>query len=262
MYNSDTTPTTGKILFGIIVSLLIIILSRIGVFKDTYSISAGIFKDFQQQNMLFFKGVEQDFAFLGELGNLKNENESLKSQNEILLSEKLSFQLALEESQKISKQLTFNTTVEYIPVRIIKYSENQTEIIINKGSNDGIRENDVLVIEKFLVGMVTEVNGTFSKGRLIISTDLKVPSESKTDGLKGVGVGDGINTVLFQQVPNNKKLTLNDYVVTAGLGGVFPYGLIVGRVIKIESKDADIEQKAQVAMEINLKDLRDIYIIR
>jgi len=262
MYNSDTTPTTGKILFGIIVSLLVIILSRIGIFKDTYAVSANIFKDFQQQNMMFFRSIEQDFAFLGALGNLKNENESLKVKNEILLSEKLTLQMTLEESQKISKQLTFNTDVEYIPVRITKYSENQTEVIINKGSNDGVRQNDVLVIERFLVGLVIEVNEGFSKARLIISTDSKVPSESMSSKLKGVGVGDGINTILFQQVPNEKKLTIDDYIVTAGLGGVFPYGLIVGKIIKIESKDADIEQRAQVATEINLKDLREIYIIR
>jgi rod shape-determining protein MreC len=262
MYNSDPTPTTGKIVFGILVSLVIMILSQIGVFKDVYTVSADVFKDFQQQNMKLFKNLEQDFSFLTDLGNLRIENENLKNENLKLKSERLSQELLIEESKSISKQFTFNSEMEHIPVRIVQYSENQTEIVINKGSKEGIKENDVLVIEKYLVGIVTEVSDSFAKGRLIISPNSKIPSESQKDKLKGVAIGDGINTIVFQQIPNDKKLALDDYVLSAGLGGVFPYGLIIGKIIKIESKDADIEQKAQVAPEVNLKNLRDIYIIR
>jgi len=262
MYNSDPTPTTGKIVFGIIISLIIIILSKIEVFKDVYIVSASIFKDFQEQNMLFFKGLEQDLSFLTELGSLRGENESLKIENQNLKSENISQAIALLEADKIAKQLTFNPNIDFLPVRIMQYSENQTEIIINKGSIDFVKIDDVLVIDNYLVGLVTEVNTNYAKARLIISTNSKVPAESKKDNLRGVAVGDGINAMIFQQVPNDKKLSIDDYVFSAGLGGTFPFGLIIGRIVKIESKDADIEQKAQVSPEINLKNLREIFIIK
>jgi rod shape-determining protein MreC len=262
MYNSDSTPTTGKIIIGIIISIMIITLSKIGVFKDVYTISASIFKDFQQQNMQFFKGLEQDITFLTDLGNLRAENESLKIENLDLKSENISQAIALEEANKIAKQLAFNPSIDYVPVRITQYSENQTEIILNKGSIDLVKIGDVLVIDNYLVGSVTEVNVNYSKAILIISTNLKIPAESKTDKLKGVAVGDGINAIILQQVPNDKKLIVGDYVFTAGLGGTFPYGLIIGKIVKIDSKDADIEQKAQISPEINIKNLREIYIIK
>jgi len=262
MYNSDPTPTTGKIVLGIIISLMIIILSRIGIFKDVYIVSASIFKDFQQQNMLFFKDLEQNLTFLTDLGNLRGENEILKIENQNLKSENISQVIALEDANKIAKQLTFNPNIDYLPVRIVQYSENQTEIIINKGSIDSVKVDDVLVIDNYLIGTVTEVNVNYARARLIISTNSKVPAESKTDKLKGVAMGDGINAITLQQVPNDKKLTIDDYILTAGLGGTFPYGLIIGKIIKIDSKDADIEQKAQISTEINLKNLREIYIIR
>jgi rod shape-determining protein MreC len=262
MYNSDSTPTTGKIFIGIIISSLIIILSILGVFKDAYMVSASIFKDFQQQNMLFFGRIEQDFKFLNDLGNLRSENEMLKAENQNLKSEKITQQIALDDLTKISKQLTFNSDMNYIPVRITLYSDNQTEIVIDKGSKEGVKENDVLVIDNYLVGVVTEVSENFAKGRLIISKNSKVPSETKKDNMRGVSVGDGISTIVLQQVPNEKSLTIDDYVLTAGLDGVFPYGLIIGKIVKIESKEAEIEQKAQVSTEINLKNLREIFIIK
>jgi rod shape-determining protein MreC len=262
MYNSDSTPTTGKIFFGIIISLLIVILSMLDVFKDVYTLSSSVFKDFQQQNMQFFGRLEQDFKFLGDLGVLRSENETLKVENQNLKSEKIAQQVVIDDLTRISKQLKFNPDMEYIPVRINLYSDNQTEIIINKGSKEDIKENDVLVIDNYLVGIITEVSENFAKGRLIISTNSKVPSESKIDKLRGVSIGDGISTIVLQQVPNEKSLTLDDYVLTAGLDGIYPYGLIIGKIVKIESKEADIEQKAQVATELNLKNLREIFIIR
>lgn len=262
MYNSDSTPTTGKIFIGITISLLIIILSRIGVFNDVYSVSSGIFNDFQQQNMNFFKNVEQDINFLSNLGNLRDENQKLKSENSNLKSDLDSANILLEDSKKILKQLSFNPEKKYIPVRITQYSDNQTEIVINKGSKEGVKLNDVLVIENYLIGIITEVNEGYSRGRLIISSSSKVPSQSMKGDLRGVSLGDGINSINFQQVPNTTKLQINDRVVTAGVDGTYPFGLTIGKIINIESKDTDIEQKAQLATEINLKNLREIFIIR
>lgn len=263
MYNADSAPHNGKILLGIILSLLILILSKIGVFSDLYSASAVFFKDFQTQNMAFFKGINEDLQFISNIGNIKQENDELKSKNQKLNSENVTLQTKISELNLIIKQEeSFGGNYEYIPVRIIQYSENQTEIIISKGSNEGINVNDVLVLDNYLIGVVIETKTTYSTAKLIISTNSKISSITSVTKLKGLAIGDGINQLNLQQVPNDKKLTTEEHLLTAGVDGVFPYGLIIGKISKVESNDTDILQKAQVTTDINLKNLMDIFIIK
>lgn len=263
MYSSDSAPNNGKILLGIILSLLILISSKIGVFSDLYSASAVFFKDFQIQNMAFFKGLSDDFEFISNLGSLKSENDELKDKNQKLSSENIALQNKIDElNQIIKQQSSFSGDYEYLPVSIMQYSENQTEIIISKGSNDGIKANDVLVLDNYLIGSVIEAKTNYSHAKLIISANSKVSSITKNTKLKGITNGDGINQLNMQQVLNDKKLSTGEYVLTAGVDGIFPYGLIIGKITKIESNDTDILQKAQVATDLNLKNLMNIFIIR
>jgi len=263
MYNSDSAPHNGKILLGIVLSLLILISSKIGVFSDLYSASAVFFKDFQTQNMEFFKGINEDFQFITNLGNLKKENDDLKSQNQKLNSENVVLQNRIDElSLLIKQESSFGGDYEYIPVRIMQYSESQTEIIISKGSNDGVIINDVLVLDNCLLGLVIETKTTYSKAKLIISSDSKVSAITNITKLKGIATGDGINQLILNQVPNDKKLTTEEHLLTAGVDGVFPYGLIIGKISKVESNDTDILQKAQVTTDLNIKNLMNIFIIR
>mgnify|MGYP001232305728 CR=1 FL=1 len=246
MYKNDSSLSISKILFGIIFSLFIVILVRIGVFKDLYNVSASIFKDFQQQNMTFFGQIKQDFDFLTNLGNYKLQNEQLIADNTKLISENSDLRNQLNDYKLITSQMTFDPQYDYIPLRITKYKDSQTEVILNKGEGENIKIDDIIIFQKFLVGRVIEVNKSYSVAKLIIDSKNKIAAESQSSKLRGVCTGDGISGMLMEQVPNNKPLGMSELILTSGTDGIYPYGLIVGKVSKIESRATDIEQSAQI----------------
>jgi len=262
MYNNDSKLTIGKIFYGIVFSLTFVLLMKIGVFKDVYDFSAVFFRDFQQQSMVFFGQVKQNFDFINNLGDLKTRNDELSDENAKLISENTGLKNKINENNLIANQQSLNPQFNYLPVRISKYKDNQTEIILNKGSNENIQVNDVIVSENYLIGHVTEVFNYYSIARLIIDSNHKIAVESQSTKLKGMAFGDGINSIMMKQVPNEKKLEMSEIIITAGTDGIYPYGLIVGKIIKIESQATDIEQTAEINLELKIKDMREVFIIK
>jgi len=262
MYNNDSKLTIGKIFYGIVFSLTFVLLMKIGVFKDVYDFSAVFFRDFQQQSMVFFGQVKQNFDFINNLGDLKTRNDELSDENAKLISENTGLKNKINENNLIANQQSLNPQFNYLPVRISKYKDNQTEIILNKGSNENIQVNDVIVSENYLIGHVTEVFNYYSIARLIIDSNHKIAVESQSTKLKGMAFGDGINSIMMKQVPNEKKLEMSEIIITAGTDGIYPYGLIVGKIIKIESQVTDIEQTAEIDLELKIKDMREVFIIK
>ena len=261
--NSDNeTLNYVKIFFGITLSLIFVLLMKVGVFKDMYNFSASFFQDFQQENMSFFGQIKEDFDFINNLGNLKIQNDYLLAENSKLLAQNSSLLNLLSDNTLITKQLSFNSQVKYIPSRITKYKDNQTAVILNKGIDEGVKVNDVIVLENYLIGHVSEVYNSYAVGLLTIDAQSKMAIITQNSKLKGVGNGDGVSSIMVGQLPNDKQLEMSEIVLTAGTDGIYPFGLIIGKITKIDSQVIAVEQAAQVVPDIKMKDLREVFIIK
>ena len=72
------------------------------------------------------------------------------------------------------------------------------------------------------------------------------------------GIGDG--RLLLQYVPRSDKLQVGDVAITSGIGGVFPAGLVVGRVAQVRQKDVDVFQEALVETTVDMRSLERTYV--
>jgi rod shape-determining protein MreC len=262
MYGSENTLTTAKIVIGIVISLVCVMLSKMGAFQDVYKAGANLFKDFQQQNSVFFAGISQDLGFFSDLGSLNQDNLQLKAENNKLLSDNVELQKSLADAQLILKQLSFDPKRELIPVRMTLLLDDQTEIMLNKGKLDGINLNGVLISENYLLGKVIESEDNYAKAKLIFDSGIKMAVITEDSKLKGIASGDGINSLKLTEVPNNKSLQDGEYVLTAGTDGIFPYGLIVGKVVNIKTVATAISQEADIIPVLKLREIRDFFQIK
>jgi rod shape-determining protein MreC len=152
-----------------------------------------------------------------------------------------------------------------VPVEVIARDDMPyvQAITINRGANDGIKDDAVVVTHQGLVGHVERVNPTSSKVRLIndlnSSVSVRLQTESRTTGvLRGQSQG---NLMVIAYIPQNDVVSAGDVVLTSGLGGMYPEGLVVGKVQRVERKDADPFQAAVVEAAVAMDKLERLYVL-
>ncbi|MFN3740360.1 MAG: rod shape-determining protein MreC [Thermodesulfovibrionales bacterium] len=166
---------------------------------------------------------------LAEYENIKREN--------ILLKELLS----LRESQK--KTVTFASVIRR---GLARWSD---AIVIDKGESDGIKKDMVVITPRGLVGKVLVANNDFSEVLLLDDSNFRVAVRFLGTRTEGIATGTG-HGVVIKYVPKDAEVIKGDWVITSGLDGIFPEGILVGYV-------ADIREK-EVFKEVILRTAQDL----
>lgn len=252
----------NTLILSIAVTVVVFLLGQVGVFKDFYVVSSLLVASLQDDSYRYFAKLESDLAFIEELKTIRNENQALKEQNSSLFAENEALKLQVEDLRLITKQLQFDLPYTLEPARILKYDESDHSIIyVNKGSNAGIDMGNIVILERYLLGEVVEVNSSYSKVMLISATEILVPVVSLEHGTKGIVAGNN-GAVQMTDILTEEKLEQNDTIITSGMDGKYPYGFILGTVSKIERIESELTKSAELDTQIELDALFEVFIIK
>lgn len=134
-------------------------------------------------------------------------------------------------------------------------------VIINRGSNDGIRRGMPVVSDKGLVGRVDAVIADAARVQLITDANSVVSvhlQKSNADAmLRGSLTGD-LSAGMISQDAN---VELGDVVLTSGLGGNYPPDLLVGQVASVRRLDYELFQTASVQPVVDFSRLQVVLVI-
>ena len=109
--------------------------------------------------------------------------------------------------------------------------------------------------QKVLVGRIKEIYDKFSKVMLISQKD------SSFDAEFGIVRGQGNLKLLYDLIPKEKEIFQGDIVVTSALGGIFPQGLLVGKIRKVKKNDVESFQQAEIQPGFNVSQSERLFII-
>lgn len=260
-----------KISFLIFFSILIIIFSLL-FFKSKGSFSSvdsGISRVLQPVGMVFVNStgwVREIFTNFGNIGGLQKENKELRSKVNELESEVARMSVSKKENEGLKRDLGFKTDsgFETITAEITFFDPTniRESIIIDKGANDGVKEKMAATSEGFLIGRVTEVYSNTAKIILISDPLSSVPAlitDVNAAGLVQGQVGFGLT---INQVPQEIDMKKGQTIVTSGLGGEYPKGLILGKVENITKKNNSIFQTASIRTLVDFKSLERVQLIK
>jgi rod shape-determining protein MreC len=200
--------------------------------------------------------------------DLANQNADYQDQIDQLRSELVQMHELEVENRDLRNLLSMKERTgpgALIPVQVIARDDTPyvQAITIDKGSNDGIRQDAVVITHKGLVGHVERLNPMSSKVRLIndlnSSVSVRLQTESRTTGvLRGQSQG---NLMVITYIPQTDVVQPSDVVLTSGLGEMYPEGYVVGRVARVERKDADPFQAAVVEPAVEMDKLEHLYVL-
>lgn len=197
---------------------------------------------------------------------LREENQKLREEKSELLNKLTQSQEALRENEFLRKQLNIplEEGKELILAYVIGQSPSNTGkyFLINKGEKDGIREGaTVITAGNLLVGRIIQTTDSAAKVRLLTDSNSKINALIQESGITGLAEAEDSDLVI-NLLPQGEAVNQGEMVVTSGLAGIFPAGLLIGRIEELISSDVHISQKAKIKPAVNLQRLDKVFIIR
>jgi rod shape-determining protein MreC len=134
-------------------------------------------------------------------------------------------------------------------------------IIINRGVRDGIRVGQPVISDLGLVGYVDDIAARQSWVRLIIDQSSAVNARLQDARAEGTVFGQLQGTLLMDLIPQEALIEPDDMVLTSGLGGKFPAGIVIGQVTSIQRQPAELFQQALMRPMVDFDHLEIVSVI-
>ncbi len=134
-------------------------------------------------------------------------------------------------------------------------------LILDQGSDAGVRRGMPVVNEKGLVGKITEVSASASKLQLITDPDSVINARIQESRAEGILVGRPTGELEMIYIPQDTLITAGEIVVTSGLGGGFPPEILIGRVVSVHRRDYELYQTAIIEPRSDFTRLEMVLII-
>ncbi len=220
------------------------------------------------------KPVRDLFSWAGDTIDAKDQNADLKKEVEQLRGDLAEAETALRDSRQLEglaalrQENYFPQSTAPVTARVIARSSTvwYASLKIDKGSGDGLRENQPVIASGGLIGKVTSVTGGTAEVRLITDGQSGVSAQVFPAGVTGVvrpEVGNP-KDLLLEHVESGQRVTENTLVITSGFTSartesLFPRGIPIGRVTKVDLDELETYQRVHVKP---FADLRRIDVVQ
>ncbi len=198
-----------------------------------------------------------------KLKSFKDENRLLKLENSKLKSKAF-------ESENLERQLKYKSLISFdtIPALIIGRSPDtwHKQIIINKGSVNGVRESKAVLTEKGIVGQVTRTTSNNSVAQLIFDKNFRLGAKLLRSDLFGVLVGSYPDPARLDFITVGSDVKVGDKVVSSGISinkkdPIYPKNYPIGEVVEIERSPDALDLIVKVKLYEDLRSLKEVFVL-
>ena len=201
-----------------------------------------------------------------DMATLRAKNQALEQEVAQLQSEIVALQESLSQSEILFTLLDFarsHPEHEYIAATVIgrEISPYLQYVIIDKGSNHGIRYGMPVVTEEGLVGRIDAVIANASRVKLITDASMTVNVRLKTANVDAQTTGSITGEISLGMVPQDAEVQTGDVLLTSGLGGTYPPNIFVGQVLSMQSKQNTLFQTGSVQAVVDFQGLSAVLVI-
>ncbi len=256
----------SRILLAMGVITLLIFLHYLRILRPAENIIFIITTPIEKTAFKVVNKVDNFFHLLTAIRNLAKENADLDQENYRLIAENAKLKEMENENAFLRDQLKFQEKkgVKGIDADVIgRNPDNLIQSLkINRGSEDNIKIGAPVIFgEGFLVGKVVEVFSKTATVLLITDQNSVVNALIADSRANGNIYGQHGLGLTMEMIPQDEIVKAGDVVITSGLSGELPKGLVIGEIVKVESNSGDLFQKAQVRPYVNFSKLEKVWVV-
>jgi len=213
-----------------------------------------------------FAAIQNFLSSPQDLTRLKQRNLELETENARLEVEIIDLEQQLSETRILSALVDFarvhpdnryvaTSVIGRDPSPFVKY------VIINRGSDDGLRRGMPVVTSQGLVGRVAAVTAGAGRVELITDPASSVNVRLEPSGAQAVLVGSVTGELTLDMIPQSASVQVGDLVLTSGLGGNYPNNILIGQITSVRRRETDLFQRATVQPVVDFTNLEILLII-
>lgn len=222
----------------------------------------------------------QPIKWINSLINQAKEKQNLYNKYKELLEKSESIDLVSaknkeleDEIEKLQELLELNRTLtkdSYLNASVINRNIGYwyNTITIDKGSTNGITTDMAVITNDGLIGKIIKTTNFNSTVKLLTSNDvnnrLSVKIQNGDDFVYGIlsGYNSKNNTFIIEGISEQVDIAVNSIVITTGLGGLFPSGILIGNVESVVNDSFDLSKILQVKSSVNFNDLKYVTVLK
>lgn len=223
-------------------------------------------RPFQSGIQMTISGIRQAYLNYAALRGLTAENAKLKGRIQELEAERNRHLEDESINRRLRELMEFRL---YLPSGAVTASviSNSAStwfniLILDKGKKDGVEKGMGAVSPLGVVGQVVSVTSRSAKVLLITDSHSGVDAVVQRSRARGIVAGSLESGPIMKYVKRSDDLKEGDRLVTSGLDGVFPKGLLIGAVSKVNKKSFGLFQYVEVTLAVDPARIEEVLVVR
>jgi rod shape-determining protein MreC len=209
------------------------------------------------------KQLWQGYFYLVEV---RRQNAELQRQLEEYKQREVGFQEAQQALTRLEGLLDLKRQVALpvIGARIIAYDPSlwSRSAIINQGKAQGVKDGLPVLAPQGIVGRIVGVHPEYSTVMLIVDRKSNADAMVQRTRIRGMLKGKGGNRCSLEFVPKSADVQVGDLVLASGLVGLYPKGLVFGKVTAANKKNPGVFQEIEVTPNVDLSTLEEVLVVK
>lgn len=276
--NKKSIPKRVVLIIVVVLIILLLVIFRITLKEDrklnkVESLLKDGFTYTEKIIITPFNFIKEKITSYNKLKDVEKDNDILETSIDRIDSiEAENIELrrqlnALKEELNIDYSLA---DYEYLNATVISRNIGywHNKITIDKGTYNGVEKDMVVINSKGLIGKVIKSSTFTSDIRLITTSDtnnkISVHISNGSSNLYGLinNYDYNSNVLELEGISNTKDVNIGDLVYTSGLGGIFPSGILIGKVTEITTDSYDLAKIIKVSPSVDFTDINYVSILK
>lgn len=210
------------------------------------------------------------FSHFGDIAELNRENEKLKNKITQLEEKVQKNNMYKIENERLRAMLDIKDTYKEFELVAANVTGKDSStwflsLTLDKGKDDGLEMADTVITSDGLVGHITDIGPHWARVTTILDSQSTVAViVERTEDLATVDgdidlASNGYCKMTY--ISKDSSITVGDVAKTSGLGGVYPKGVSVGKIIKIHPENKGVSQYAEIEPFVNFNHIYEVFVI-
>jgi rod shape-determining protein MreC len=217
-------------------------------------------------SMVVFYPFEKGIAHLKSLSGLHEENAMLKQRVTELAIKNQQLREFDYENASLRKLVAFKQRgeLELVPAEVIARDPNRLaeSFVIDRGKDAGLVRGMPVVTAEGIIGKLSDVSEGTSLVETIYSRDFRVSCLVMKSRVIGILKWEGGVFCSLEDVPVQVELAVGDTIVSSGLGGVFPKGIMIGTIASVKPDNTMLFYAIEVAPAADLSRVEEVFVVK
>ncbi|MDQ7819409.1 MAG: rod shape-determining protein MreC [Armatimonadota bacterium] len=205
------------------------------------------------------------WALYTGIGRVRAENARLREELDRITREAAALREQAAAARRLEDLLGFRNQMAHraVAARVVARDPLRWygTVVVDRGSRDGVRRNAPVVTARGVVGRVMEVTPTAARVLLVADSRSAVGALVQRTRDLGVVEGRGEWVLHLRYLSRASQVLPGDLVVTSGLGGVFPRGLVIGQIRRVVRQEGELLLEAEVEPAAALDRVEEVLIL-